>query len=118
MNNLLPDNTIISLIERQFTQKNVSKRFLYDAPADMILQQFHMIATITFHLEDEYFCGIRANHFLVEYGYSEDDQANYFVVTANHKGYRNTVCFKNEDPILDNFFEKLELTIPKLLKAQ
>ncbi len=80
----------------------------------MVLQQFHMIATISFHLDDEYFCGIRANHFLVEYGYTEASEANYLVVTGNHKGYRQTVYFKNKDPILDKFFEKLELTVPKL----
>lgn len=111
MNSLLPDNTIISLIERQWDD---SSRYMYDAPADMVLQQFHMIATICFHLDDEYFCGIRANHFLVEYGYTEASEENYFVVTANHKGYRQSVYFKNKDPILDKFFEKLELTVPKL----
>lgn len=75
-----------------------------------------MIATISFHLDDEYFCGIRANHFLVEYGYTEASEANYFVVTGNHKGYRQTVYFKNKDPILDKFSEKLELTVPKYRK--
>jgi len=41
-------------------------------------------------LNDEYFCGMRANHFAIEFGYSEYDELglNYILISANHKGIR------------------------------
>ncbi len=54
------------------------------------LNCFHMqdIALVT--LDDEYFCGMRANHFAIEFGYSEDDELglDYILISANHKGIR------------------------------
>ena len=54
------------------------------------LNAFHMedIGLVT--LNDEYFCGMRANHFAIEFGYSEYDELglNYILISANHKGIR------------------------------
>lgn len=38
--------------------------------------------------DDDYYCGIRANHFVVEVGYSETRTGLVYLATANHKGIR------------------------------
>ncbi|MCD5088300.1 hypothetical protein E3O52_05275 [Enterococcus faecium] len=38
--------------------------------------------------DDDYYCGIRANHFVVEVDYSEIRAELIYLVTANHKGNR------------------------------
>ena len=42
---------------------------------------------------DEYFCGIRANHFVVEIGWSEFHDGIFLLMSANHKGIRVTQLF-------------------------
>ena len=47
---------------------------------------------------DILFCGIRADHFCIEFGYLEQeeqqgDYPNYVVITANHKGSRAITGF-------------------------
>ena len=39
-------------------------------------------------LNDDYFCGIRANHFVIEFGQSEYYEGDLVLITANHKGTR------------------------------
>lgn len=39
-------------------------------------------------LNDNYFCGLRAEHFCIEYGYSEADSDGRILISANHKGIR------------------------------
>jgi hypothetical protein len=54
------------------------------------LNCFHMQETALITLDDEYFCGMRADHFAIEFGYSEDDELglDYVLISANHKGIR------------------------------
>lgn len=64
------------------------------------LDLFHAEDVYLVTREDDYFCGLRADHFVVELGWTEadlpDDELyqHYCVVTANHKGNRQSVMFK------------------------
>lgn len=55
-----------------------------------VLNGFHMSDVLSFYLDDEYFLGMRANHFAVEFGWNEynEDGPNQVLVSANHKGTR------------------------------
>lgn len=52
------------------------------------LDCFHMINSYVIEKEDDYFCGLRADHFIVEEGFSEDVENVVYLITANHKGNR------------------------------
>jgi hypothetical protein len=52
------------------------------------LDCFHMIRSCVIEKKDTYFCGIRADHFVVEEGFSEDVDDVVYLITANHKGNR------------------------------
>ncbi|WP_288745503.1 hypothetical protein [uncultured Enterococcus sp.] len=52
------------------------------------LDCFHMINSYVIKKEDDYFCGLRADHFVVEEGFSEDVNDVVYLITANHKGNR------------------------------
>lgn len=54
------------------------------------LNQFHATEVAMIEKEDSYFCGLRANHFVVEVGWSESREENVIVylITCNHKGLR------------------------------
>lgn len=53
------------------------------------LNNFHMQEIFLVYKNDEYFCGIRANHFCIEYGWSENyDDRTIILITANHKAIR------------------------------
>lgn len=59
------------------------------------LNAFHTQDVVMLELSDEYFCGIRADHFVIEFGWSElyyhDEGENpvaQILITANHKGLR------------------------------
>lgn len=54
------------------------------------LNQFHMDEVVLVRKNDEYFCGLRANHFVVEIGWSEnkEDHSVVYLITCNHKGLR------------------------------
>ena len=72
---------------------SVSLRDLDDEQIS-ILEKFHLRELYLIEAKDEYFCGIRADYFCVEYGLSEhftDNKENsndLILVTANHKGTR------------------------------
>lgn len=55
-----------------------------------ILNAFHMTELYLVERNDDYFCGIRANHFCVEVGFSElnNDNEQQILISANHKGIR------------------------------
>lgn len=55
-----------------------------------VLDTFHAQEVHMVEKKDKYFCGMRANHFIVEIGWSEaiPDESKVYVVTANHKGHR------------------------------
>lgn len=53
------------------------------------LNNFHMNELFIIEKDDEYFCGIRANHFCIECGISENYNDRIIVlITANHKAFR------------------------------
>lgn len=59
---------------------------------------FHAVQVLEHTEDDDYFVGIRANHFSIEIGYVEYapknsvswsvDKPNFVLITANHKGTR------------------------------
>ena len=53
-----------------------------------ILSSFHAIDVDMIVLKDDYFCGIRADHFFIEFGWSECHEGDLILITANHKGSR------------------------------
>ncbi|WP_455020050.1 hypothetical protein [Neisseria sicca] len=53
-----------------------------------ILSGFHTSDVDMIVLNDDYFCGIRANHFVIEFGQSEYYEGDLVLITANHKGTR------------------------------
>ena len=61
-----------------------------------ILTTFHAKDVLKVERDDSRFCGIRANHFAVEVGWSEalsEDDSTVYVITANHKGVRVVTVF-------------------------
>jgi len=90
-NNILIKPTLIS----ELTRKDIE-----------ILEGFHMNELYLLELDDEYFCGIRANHFAIEFGWNEyfsvptnetntDDFGKNILITANHKGNRCLTLIKS-----------------------
>lgn len=55
-----------------------------------VYQSFHCNEVFMVERDDEHFCGIKANHLVVEVGWSEAlmEDYNVFIVTGNHKGNR------------------------------
>lgn len=55
-----------------------------------IVEDFHIDHAETLELPDDYFCGIRANHFALIYGWKEQDvcdpSCRSVIILANHKG--------------------------------
>lgn len=75
--------------------------WLDELEADQLkfLEGFHMQELYLLEENDDYFCGIRANHFCVEYGFSEYIQeagkdCSLILITANHKGNRAMTLLK------------------------
>ncbi|MBL1228287.1 hypothetical protein IW492_03445 [Enterococcus sp. BWB1-3] len=52
------------------------------------LNAFHMEKIELIEKNDDYFCGIRADHFAVEIGMSEHHSGVVYLISANHKGIR------------------------------
>lgn len=52
------------------------------------LDAFHSEKVYMIEKPDDYFCGMRANHFVVEEGVSEFNESVNYLVSANHKGIR------------------------------
>ena len=54
------------------------------------VKDFHIDHAETLELPDAYFCGIRANHFALIYGWKEQDMCDpccrSVIILANHKG--------------------------------
>lgn len=61
-----------------------------------VVSGFHAEKIINHKEPDEYFAGLRANHFSVEIGWSEfsDLEDIIIIVTANHKGTRISKVWK------------------------
>lgn len=61
-----------------------------------ILSTFHAQDVLKVERGDNKFCGIRANNFVIEVGWSEalsEDDSKVYVITANHKGSRVVTVF-------------------------
>lgn len=73
-----------------------------EGQSDLTLEQkefiarFHTRDIVFVEKNDDYFAGIRANHFVVEIGVSEceDSDAEFAMITANHKGDRMVTVIK------------------------
>lgn len=66
-----------------------------------VLESFHMQELYLLEENDDYFCGIRADHFCIEIGFSEyayaeeeEEGNNLALITANHKGTRLMTLLK------------------------
>lgn len=53
-----------------------------------VLNAFHAQKVEIIERNDDYLCGIRADHFVVETGYSELSDGVIYLISANHKGIR------------------------------
>lgn len=58
------------------------------------LDEFHLKELYMVCRDDDYFCGIRANHFSVEVGINEITNERQVLVVANHKGVRRVTLLK------------------------
>ena len=62
------------------------------------VKDFHIDHVETLELPDAYFCGIRANHFALIYGWKEQDvcdpSCRSVIIIANHKGGLCGKCVK------------------------
>ena len=61
-----------------------------------VLNTFHAKDVLKVEKDDNRFCGIRANHFVIEVGWSEallKDDSTVYVINANHKGSRVVTVF-------------------------
>lgn len=72
----------------------------------LFLNGFHTTNSIFVEEEDNYFVGIRANHFVVEIGTTENPidkqdtiDTEFAVVTANHKGSRYVTVIRLDNRI-------------------
>lgn len=61
------------------------------------LTVFHAKEVFMIEKDDEYFCGIRADHFVVEIGFSERRPGKIYLITANHKGHRCVTMIAEND---------------------
>ena len=61
------------------------------------INSFHAEKVYMLQENDDYFLGIRANHFVVEEGTSENHDEIVYLISANHKGVRlQTMLLDNE----------------------
>lgn len=106
-------NTLISEIIGQYGKKNVlfknldlfdrSKSQSINETAIKFLSGFHTEDSAMIERQDDYFVGLRANHFVIEIGKSEYPYENdrldqkYALVTANHKGKRVITGIRLDD---------------------
>ena len=77
--------------------------------------RFHAKNVAIVKADDDYLCGMRADHFVVEIGISENDDYDdnedslniYFLVSANHKGARLMTLFRVSRKILQSKFTEI-----------
>lgn len=87
-------NFVNDIIEIFYNDKRniiIGSKYLSDLTDNDIeeLNNFHMQNVFMIDKNDDYLCGIRADHFCIEYGLSELHKNNYIIlITANHKGAR------------------------------
>ena len=72
-----------------------------------IASSFHPVASVMLEADDDYFCGLRANHFVVCYGRCEVNDSPWISITANHKGQCFTKFFSVDNGLVrcTDFFE-------------
>lgn len=54
---------------------------------------FHCKGLLIVVRNDDYFCGMRADHFVVELGEVEGEEGRWALITCNHKGVRLSRLF-------------------------
>ena len=80
----------------QQTPTAETKEYFFDEETNLalILTGFHAVDYYTVKLDDDYIGNIRANHFMIEVGWSEEgmsqEHESIILVTGNHKGMRLT----------------------------
>ena len=75
-----------------------AKDFKENPDIEDLWHYFHAERIVQIKKNDDYFLGIRANTFCVEYGYSENLVNKLLIVTANYKGDRSHVIVRlNEE---------------------
>ncbi len=84
---------IEEILELLYTNSNIifQSKTIVDLTQEDIdeLNNFHMQEIYLICKNDEYFCGIRANHFCIEIGTSENYNDRVIIlVSANHKAFR------------------------------
>lgn len=76
----------------------IDHKLLNDVVDSNALNTFHMKEACVVEKNDDSFCGIRADHFLIEFGYCEEGtdsiEQPVILITANHKGYRCITMLK------------------------
>lgn len=67
------------------------------------LDVFHVQNVYMTTMNDDYFLGMRANHFVIEEGYSEQHgNTTVYLVSANHKGTRlQTLLLDDQQPAFE-----------------
>lgn len=96
----MDNNMIRVLLQENYNNINniIFKGLLQDcSEIHPAILTFHMRETYVVTTNDEYFCDIRANNFVVEYGYSEEGvnpQQPVVLITGNHKGHRAVALMK------------------------
>ena len=96
--------------------------FCERVPYGSIIRMFHATAGVMLKGHDEYFCGIRGDHFMVEFGWSEDyggirsnaawEERACVIVTGNHKGTRICTFFPVFDKELIAYFQAIDQAEP------
>lgn len=82
------------LFEKMYKDKSniiIDSKLISELTSEDIdnLDGFHMEELLMIEADDDYFCGIRANHFCVECGFDEHfPNKNAALISANHKGLR------------------------------
>lgn len=87
------------LISRKYIQELSSNEMLK-------LRMFHTKDVEVIRKDDEMFCGLRANTFVIERGFSEvfGIDVVVYVITANHKGCR-AITMLVSDEVSDYIFD-------------
>ncbi|OJF91407.1 hypothetical protein [Alkalibacterium sp. 20] len=71
-------------------EKIIDAKSIYEMSKEDIfdMNSFHASEVYMLTEEDDRFLNIRASHFVVESGYSENHAGKCFLISANHKGIR------------------------------
>jgi len=87
-------------IEEIIKEHGTQPRLIFEKP-QWSIETFHPTNVKMVERDDSWFCGMRANHFVVIAGWNEEDYDLYSImVIANHKGelkYRTATYYDTDD---------------------